>query len=318
MDMLFTTTAVHPRDRLAHWYAAARQIFVAHEFRVGERSAFEATVHGASLGQLDLAVLEWAQILGAERTAREAARGEDEAYFLCLQLAGSTRVRQDGRDAVIHPGDFALVDVQRPYICQYSARSKKVIFRIPRRALQARLGAGCEITAQAVRRTDGVGGLASGFLAMIPDRAGALLPAVKGQIAEQALDLASLALSVGAGRRSPRLSSAAAVAVLRLRSAIETRLTDTALDATAAAAAAGVSVRYANSLLSQHGTSLARQIQSRRLEQCCRALADPAQSRRTVAEIAYAWGFCDPSHFGRRFKLAFGCSPSEYRERMKT
>jgi AraC family transcriptional activator of tynA and feaB len=315
MDELFTMAGVHPRDRLAYWCAAARKLFGDHEFRVGAR--FDATVYGASLGHVDFALADWTGIHGAVRMARDVARGESEGYLLCLQLAGSAIAAQDGREAAIHPGDFVLVDVQRPYACRYSAHSRKIVFKIPRHALQARLGAGSEITARAVRKSDGVGGMASAFLAMIPDRACALQPAVRGQIAEQALDLASLALSTETAGRKPRLSSTSAVSLLSLRSAIELRLTDPGLDATTAAAAAGVSVRYANVLLSQHDTSIARLIQARRLEHCRRALADHAQSRRTIAEIAYAWGFSDPSHFGRRFKLAFGCSPSEYREHMK-
>ena len=72
-------------------------------------------------------------------------------------------------------------------------------------------------------------------------------------------------------------------------------------------------MRYANALLSKQGTSLQRLIVSRRLERCRRALADPLQASRTVGEIAYAWGFSDLSHFNRRFKAAFGCSPRDYR-----
>jgi AraC-like DNA-binding protein len=32
-----------------------------------------------------------------------------------------------------------------------------------------------------------------------------------------------------------------------------------------------------------------------------------------VSEIAYGWGFSDMTHFGRRFKAAYGLLPSEYR-----
>ena len=72
-------------------------------------------------------------------------------------------------------------------------------------------------------------------------------------------------------------------------------------------------MRYANALLSTQGTSLERLIVSRRLAHCRRALEDPAQSHRAIGEIAYAWGFVNQSHFNRRFKAEFGCSPSEYR-----
>ena len=80
------------------------------------------------------------------------------------------------------------------------------------------------------------------------------------------------------------------------------------------ALAAGVSLRYANAALSDEGTSIGRLIQARRLLRCRRALEDPAQAHRTVSEIAYGWGFSDMTHFGRKFKAAFGQLPSEYRK----
>jgi AraC-like DNA-binding protein len=76
--------------------------------------------------------------------------------------------------------------------------------------------------------------------------------------------------------------------------------------------AAGISVRYANALLSKQGTSPQRLIVSRRLDHCRRALEDPAQSHRATGEIAYARGFGNQSHLNRRFKAEFGCSPSDY------
>jgi AraC-like DNA-binding protein len=222
---------------------------------------------------------------------------------------------QDGREAIIHPGDFTLLDAQRPFTCRYPSQWKQIILKIPHRSLKVRLTSSSELTARAVRNNDGVGGLASGYLAMIPDRVNALQPGVRNQIAEHLLDLAALALAAGTGKDRPPLSSGRALVLLHLRMAIENRLTDDTLDPSTAAAAAGISVRYANALLLQQGTSLERLIVSRRLEHCRRALEDPAQSQRTIGEIAYAWGFSALSHFGRRFKAEFGCSPGDYRRR---
>ena len=83
------------------------------------------------------------------------------------------------------------------------------------------------------------------------------------------------------------------------------------------AAETGISVRYANTLLSAEGSSLERYILNRRLERCRRALEDPRHAHRTVGEIAFAWGFSDLSHFARRFKAKFGVSPGEYRRQEK-
>jgi AraC-like DNA-binding protein len=104
---------------------------------------------------------------------------------------------------------------------------------------------------------------------------------------------------------------------LRLKSTIEAQLHDPGLKPPVAAAAVGISVRYANALLSQEGTSLERYIMTRRLEHCRRALTDPGQMFRTVTDIAYSCGFSDVSHFTRRFKSRFGCSPSECRPRTR-
>jgi AraC-like DNA-binding protein len=46
-------------------------------------------------------------------------------------------------------------------------------------------------------------------------------------------------------------------------------------------------------------------------------LEDPLQAHRTLSEIATGWGFSDMTHFGRRFKAAYGVLPSEYRALIK-
>ncbi len=131
-------------------------------------------------------------------------------------------------------------------------------------------------------------------------------------IAEQALDLLALSISAeGAGGIT--LSSPRTVALTLLKAAIEARLHEPELKPAVAAAAAGISVRYANALLAEEDSCLERYIIGRRLERCRRVLDDPAQAHRMIGEIAFSWGFSDLSHFSRRFKAEFGCSPGEYR-----
>lgn len=98
----------------------------------------------------------------------------------------------------------------------------------------------------------------------------------------------------------------------RIRTAIETRLTDPNLHAQDIADAVGISVRYANEILSTEDTSIMQLVLARRLTRCRYALEDPDQAHRTVSEIAYGWGFGDLTHFGRKFKAAYGMTPSEY------
>ena len=318
MDNVLTLAEVHPRDRLAYWYDVACKIFVDHECRVQTPSQFDVTMHHAALADLGVVNIESLSLGFAEVTARTIANAEDDVFFLCLQLEGSATMRQDGREAVIHAGDFVLLDAQRPYSCRYTPHWRQIITKIPHRSLKAHLAASSELTARAVRHTKGIGGLASGFIKLIPDHVDMLQPAAKSQVAEHVLDVTALALAAETGKDKPAVSSGRAVALLQLRRAIESRLSDPALDPSSAAAAAGISVRYANVLLSGQGTSLHRLIVSRRLDHCRRALEDPGQSHRTITEIAFAWGFSDLSHFDRRFKAEYGCSPRDYRQRFRS
>ena len=246
-------------------------------------------------------------------SARNIANEEDGVFLLGLQLEGTATLIQDGREATLQPGDFTLLDAQRPYSSHYSTKWRRLFFKIPHRALKARLAPSSQLTAHAVRHGPGINGLVSDYLRTIPQHVGGLKEASRARIGEQVLDLAAVALAAEGGKGRPALSSARATSLLRLRTEIERRLPDPALDPETAAAAAGISVRYANALLAEEGLSLGRLIVSRRLERCRLALSDAMQAHRTIGDIAYSWGFSDLSHFTRRFKGAFGCAPGDYR-----
>jgi AraC-like DNA-binding protein len=318
MDVVLTLSDVHPRDRLAYWYDVACKVFGRHECHVDKLSAFNASIHQAPLGELSVIELDSTGLRSTAVTKHTIANQEDDVFILGLQLEGSATLIQDGREANVTPGDFVLLDAQRPFTSHYSPQWRRLFIKIPHRSLNARLAASSELTARPVRSSTGVGGLTSGFIRMIPDRIGVLQPAAKTQIAEHLLDLAALALASETTKDKPALSSGRAIALLQLRMAIESRLSDPTLDPSSAASAAGISVRYANVLLSQQGTSLQRLIMSRRLDHCRRALEDPAQARRTITDIAFAWGFSDLSHFDRRFKAEYGCAPRDHRQRFQS
>jgi len=169
------------------------------------------------------------------------------------------------------------------------------------------------MVAMCIKPSDAEGGLTSSLLAMLPGYVDRLQPATSKVLSNQVLDLIALSLTLRMDAARPKLYSSQAVVSMKLRAAIESQLSDPELDSDAVAAAARISVRYANQVLAREGTSIARLIQARRLERCRRALHDPSQVHRTISEIAYGWGFTDLTHFGRSFRAAFGMLPSEFR-----
>ncbi|MFE4047964.1 helix-turn-helix domain-containing protein [Streptomyces sp. YIM B13518] len=80
------------------------------------------------------------------------------------------------------------------------------------------------------------------------------------------------------------------------------------------AAAHQISTRSLYKLFQEEGLTVAAWVRERRLENCRRALADPALNSRPVHAIAARWGFADSAHFSRAFRAAYGMPPKEYRQ----
>ena len=74
-----------------------------------------------------------------------------------------------------------------------------------------------------------------------------------------------------------------------------------------------ISQSYLFALARRSGISLGQLILDRRLDRCREALDDPNWSRRSITDIAFAWGFKELSHFSRRFSERFGQTAVEYR-----
>lgn len=192
-----------------------------------------------------------------------------------------------------------------------------LVIKAPRRELRARLGRNRELTARRVTAHRVDDDLAISLAARLPSLAGRTTSITEEMVSSHALDLLGLAVARATVSSSARVSTTKALLLARLRSVVEARITDPDLHAQAVAHAVGISVRYANDLLSAQDTSLNRFILARRLARCRYALEDADQAHRTVMEIAQDWGFSDMTHFGRRFKEAYGILPSECRRLAK-
>jgi AraC family transcriptional activator of tynA and feaB len=311
MHKLFSTDDVHPRDRFDFWHEVACKHIVSHDSAPKSRLNFHAEFERESLAEIDL-VRFHASAMDIAGAKRHVATVKSDEILLNRQLNGVISFEQSGREARLDAGDMMLIDPLLPYKGRFGPGSSLLVIKIPRRLLEMRTGKLQSLTAIAMKPDHGELGLTSSFLATLPLYLGQLSPTARGVLKEQALDLIALSLAT-ATEGMPRLSSGQSMILLNIRAAVEARLDDPNLDGQTIAEAAGVSVRYANALLAWEDTSLSRLILTRRLARCKKALEDPLQSRRSVSEIAYSWGFSDMTHFGRAFKKAYGMLPSECR-----
>ncbi|MFK5595625.1 helix-turn-helix domain-containing protein [Methylobacterium sp. HMF5984] len=314
MKTIFSTEHVHPRDRFDFWHDVARKDVVDHAATPRCRNTFRAQLRSGAVGAIGLVSFQNSE-MSVAHTQHHIAQANTDELFVCRQFGGQIALEQDGRQVVLEPGDITLVDPSLQYQGRFSEASDVLVLKVPRQLMEARLGQTREMTARAIKPSTAETGLLSASLAMLPfhtPEAGSTAEALLGP---HLLDLITLSVGQAMGQDGLRTSSSRALVRVRLRAVIEARLADRTLDAGTVASAAGVSVRYANAVLADESTSIAQLVQARRLARCRQALEDPMQRGRTMSEIAYGWGFSDMTHFGRRFKAAYGVLPSEHRRR---
>ena len=118
----------------------------------------------------------------------------------------------------------------------------------------------------------------------------------------------ALVLSVSP-RDHDRRHAAAETLRHRIENYVHANLHDSTLTPARVAAVHHLSLRYLYRLLSDTGRTPAEWIMELRLARAC---ADLRKTSSTVSAVAQRYGFKDHSHFSRRFKNAYGITPSEF------
>jgi AraC-like DNA-binding protein len=67
------------------------------------------------------------------------------------------------------------------------------------------------------------------------------------------------------------------------------------------------------SFFERTGTTFEQCVIESRLDGAASDLRDPRKLDRTIGAIAFDWAFADLSHFSRRFKKRYGCTPTAWR-----
>lgn len=314
MQKLFSTKDVHPRDRFEYWHEVACKTVVEHDSRPRRHLGFDAEIEATELGEVSFVRFNNSP-MAISHASRHIAKINTDVVFLCRQIAGRLALEQDSRQIVLKAGEMTFLDAALPYHGEFFLGSNLLVLKLPRAAFEARVGDTRQLVARPIKSSDGDIDMISSVLALLPRHSQKLSRATAETLQNQTLDLIAIATAKLKQGCLSRVSSAKALAAISIRAAIEARLSDPALDVQAVAAAAGVSVRYASSVLGEEGTSIARLIWSRRLARCRAALDDWRQAQRSISDIAYGWGFSDMTHFARSFRKAYGALPSEYRKR---
>jgi len=308
----FSTAGVDPRRKIECWNDYASDSFTPLVSDPVDARTFNGHLVRTCVEDLQLAeVYSDPQLVRHLRT--HVTRSRDAMFFLHMQLEGRSIVRQDGHEANLLPGDFAICDTTRPYDLQFDAPNRMFVLGIPGNVMYRYLGSPESIVSVHMPGNRGMSGLVSGLVRSFwTDFRGQFDPSHAPRVLHAALDLMAGAYSTVPQALVARSSLAAAHRV-RILSFIEAHLSDPDLTPTSIAQACRITTRYLHHLFSDESETVARYILRRRLEECSKALNTTAQRGRTVTSIAFDYGFNSPTHFGRAFRARFGVTPREFR-----
>lgn len=312
MKRIFSTEDVEPRERFDCWHDVICRHVIPHESVPESRSTFAARIDLAELADLALVSFDTGAMTCTYEKQHIGAMADE--LILVRQMQGAMQLTQNNRSVSLAAGEMTLVDTRTIYSCRLSTDSSVLVAKYPRRSLIQRVGKIERFITRRLAAEHGESGLLSDYLRILPAHTEALGGSAP-QVSNQLLDLMAVALWKSGGVADiPHVGSSRAVLGMQLRAAIERNLSDHTITAEVLAKLVGISLRYANAILSEDNTSVRRLLQARRLEHCRRALADPLKLNRSISDIAWSFGFTDMTHFGRTFRQAFGLLPSDYRK----
>jgi AraC-like DNA-binding protein len=297
-----------PRDRVEAIMHLARTI-VPVEIAFPENGP---TVRGSvtDLGSIRLTSIR-SNATRVERTPRHARDDFPPSLMLGLQTTGSSLVVQDGREAVVRPGDVVLYRSTSPYTLVDGDGYRQHQLRMPLDGLALPGEVVRRLTATRLSPGHPVSDLAYTYFQRLAARQRELTEAEAGSVGRPGLELIRAVISTHLD--SDVVESQQATLLLRILEYVRAQLGDPTLNATRIAAEHHISVRHLYNVLAAGDISLGDWIRQRRLEGCRAELARPHARGVTIASVAQRWGFRDASNFGRVFRAEYGVSPSEWR-----
>jgi AraC-like DNA-binding protein len=313
MGQLLTTDTVAPRDRLAYWTDAICDVYVQLECDALRRDApFDGRIRHDRLGTLELSRVtscpQWVR-----HGPTQIARATEDWFLVSLQTRGRGVVSQDGRDAVLEPGDFALYDSTRPYALRFDGDFEQIVLMLPGPVLRSQLRASERLTATTVQGRRGAGHLTIGMIETLARDVGQLEPGSAAAVADAVTSILVAGLRTLPAARETGVSNLVALHRERIRRHVLANLRDPGLSVASIAQALRMSPSTVHRAFQGEPLSVARWIVALRLDAVRRDLADPALAKRPIGAIAFDWGFDDAASFSRAYRERFGCAPRDSR-----
>lgn len=312
MGIILDTARLPARDRAeavgaAMKYAAVPCHVIHEDADLGIRTRMELW----QLGDVKI-FSTWSSGLRLLRTPKQARQDAAPVVALSVQKLADGRQEQLACRRLVPPGEMLVMDLSAPYDFSRSGEGAVGCVQVPIEAL----GLPVDVVRRAAQHlpTSPLYRLVTDHISQVTQDAARLSdhPAAV-TLGTTVTELAMALLASAAEDERYSRPVLAETLLTRIRAHVRSHLTDPELGPVSIAAAHNISVRHLYKICAQADLSLEQWIIGLRLHGAREELARPDSSRRSVSAIARQWGFRDPAHFSRRFRAAYGLSPSEWR-----
>jgi len=247
-----------------------------------------------------------------DRTAAKFVRDSIDHYMIQLFLDGHVDMSHRNREFRCKAGTviaFDLADVMDTFNSDFDLLS----IVVPRRRLAPLLRDPDVLQGLMVDPDSGTGKLLSNYFVTLFSAAPTLTPEEAAVAARALVDLTAMAFNGTLIKRGDTPEATNHAELMRVQSFIKEHLARPDLGPDAVALAAGMSRAQLYRLFAPIG-GVAEYIREQRLRRCLADLLSVQHLHRQIADIAYSWGFSDPTYFAKAFKARFGRTPSDARE----
>ncbi len=306
-------TAVHDRSR--HWHDTIAKTYFPLDLTFRNPDSFSGDLSLWQLGDVSLSRLT-SDALQYRRLPHHFKAERDEHFLVTVPARSEVFFSQCGKDVRCNAGGFILERSHEPYEFSHDEAADLWVVKVESKALGGRIRQPDRFCSMQFNAAEGAGGLFADMLHLIPGRFDAMTPEVRSTVGQQLVDLLVLALKADERTLTTGTSTVREAHLTRIEAFVRKNLANSDLDPEAIARGCGISTRYLHELFRDTNQTLGSWIRDQRLEACREALRD-ASNRKTVAEIAYRFGFGDQAQFSRAFKAQFGLPPKDYRERAR-
>lgn len=299
-------------DRADYWRDIICDEFVKLDCRM-MASDFQGELRGGG----GIGDLQFSEVIAdphfVERSRRQIAKCAKADFLISFQLEQRGIVRQNGREALLTPGSFALYDSTQPYSLTFEERFHQFVLQMPKEVLSRHLMHPEQYTAVPISAKSGLGAVLCSFIFSLARELHHVRTA-PDELSENLANMTAMTFS-----SSVVLSQIGNHSIVReclkrrIRQYIDNNLCNPELSNRHIANAQNISIRYLHKLFGNEAETVHALMLNKRLERARQLLNDPAYRGHSIERIAYSTGFVSAAHFSRSFKKHYGVCPSDVR-----